>query len=51
VTPCGGRTPTSVTIPRRCALPKRTSTIAPRSTSSGTSYVNGRATARAVTSG
>jgi hypothetical protein len=49
--PSGGVTPTSVTIPRRRALPKRTSTIAPRSTPSGTSYVNGRATERAVTKG
>ena len=49
--PSGGATPISVTTPRRRALPNRTSTTSPFSASSGTSYVNGRATARAVTSG
>ena len=50
-TPAGASTPSSTTSPRRFALPKRTSTTEPTRTSSGTSYVNGRARARAVTSG
>ena len=45
------RRPISVTTPRRRALPNFTSTTAPFSPPSGTSYVNGRATARAVTRG
>ncbi len=50
-TPSGSATSTSVTTPRRRAFPNRTSTTEPFAASSGTSYVNGRATARAVTSG
>src|SRR5215204_154629 len=50
-TPAGASTSSSTTRPRRFAFPNWTSTTAPRGTSSSTRYVNGRATARAVTSG
>src|SRR6476646_8196855 len=49
--PSGAPTPTSMTTPRLRALANRISTTAPLPTSSGTSYVKGRASARALTSG
>ena len=49
--PPAPRRPWTTTTPRRLAPPKRTATTAPFSTSSGTAYVYGRPSARAVTSG
>ena len=49
--PRGASTPVSTTTPRAAERPKRIETTAPLPTSSGTSYVNGRATAREETSG
>ena len=50
--PGGGGSSTPTTTPRTCERPNGTETTAPFPTlSSGTSYVNGRATARAETSG
>ena len=50
-TPGGGASTSRVTIPRARERPNGTRTTAPTPTPSSTSYVNSRATARAVTSG